>query len=360
MILKDYLEAEEFLNESLFDSIIEQPLNEAFKSDIVRKLAKSSIFRYFPSASSYNIPSKFTDGSEKITKDEKLWRKDIGKVRKGDDLYSKLSKIKLDQLEDSDFTLISKADARRKKYADGIIFWMDDKDEVAAISSENYVSLSSGRSTVFTGNILGADDDFDPEGKEPYYMVYGGKYKNDKGEEIKYEKDTRREVSRNRTTTLNLQKDPFIEYCYFLPFSVTDKKKSTRIPYEKEDSNDTVRRKNRERYEEEKVNNRRSKAKKILPEYDEKFKSLLVNPLKGKLKTFFNTIDQSKGGIKPYSGIQVLPDFMKKIEKFFDQFDRLTSAIEYNYFYNRSNASKTYENRINDYKVEMEEFLSTL
>ena len=360
MILKDYLEAEEFLNESLFDSIIEQPLNEAFKSDIVRKLAKSSIFKYFPSASSYNIPTTFKDGSEKITKGEKLWRKDIGKVRKGNDLYSKLSNIKLDQLEDSDFTLISKADARRKKYADGLIFWMDDKDEVAAISSENYVNLSSGRSTVFTGNILGADDDFDPEGKDPYYMVYGGKYKNDNGEEIKYEKDTRREVSRNRTTTLNLQKDPFIEYCYFLPFSVTNKKKSTRTPYEKEDSNDTIRRKNRERYEEEKVKNRKLKARKILPEYDEKFKTLLVNPLKGKLKTFFDIIDQAKGGIKPYSNLQVLPNFMKNIGIFFDQFDNLTSAIEENYFYNRSKASETYENRLNDRKNEIVEFLSNL
>ena len=47
MILRDYLEAEEFLNESLFDSIIEEPLNEAFKSDIARKLAKSSIIFSF-------------------------------------------------------------------------------------------------------------------------------------------------------------------------------------------------------------------------------------------------------------------------------------------------------------------------
>ena len=80
MILRDYLEAEEFLNESLFDSIIEEPLNEAFKSDIVRKLAKSSIFRFFPPQRAYSIPSVYKDGNERITKVRKNGEKKLARL----------------------------------------------------------------------------------------------------------------------------------------------------------------------------------------------------------------------------------------------------------------------------------------
>ena len=361
MILKDYLEAEEFLNESLFNSIIEEPLNEAFKSDIARKLAKSSVFKYFPAARSYTIPSVYKDGSNQITKGEKKWRQEIGKNRKGSDLYSQLFKVQLDQLEDSDFEMINKADARRKKYADGYMFWMDDNDEIAAISTGNYVDLLTERSDVFTGKILGADDDFDTEGKDPYYMARGGKYKNDNGEDIKYEEAIKRVVSKDRATTLNLQKNPFIEYCYFLPFSITEKKKSNRAPYEREDTDDDVRRKNRERYEEEKVNRRKSKKKNILPEYNEKFQTLLVNPLSEQLKSFFKGIDQAKiGGLNPYNGVAIIPNSIKKMENFFERFYKLVTAVNRDYFYDRTKATEAYEEGIQRQKEKMDEFLNEL
>lgn len=361
MILRDYLEAEEFLNESLFDSIIEEPLNEAFKSDIARKLAKSSIFRFFPTQRGYNVPSVYKDGSERITKGEKEWRKDIGKTRKGSNLYSQLARVKLDQLEDSDFTLISKADARRKKYADGFIFWMDNNDEVAAISTGNYVDLKTARSQVFTGKIRNADDNFDPEGKDPYYMVHGGKYTNDKGEEVKYEFDTKRIVSRDKETTLNLQRDPYIEYCYFLPFSITNEKKSNRTPYSKEPSDYEIRRENRERYEQAKVDRRKSKSKDCLPEYDSKFKSIVVKPLRDQLKEFFKDIDQSKGGISPYGGtVQAkLPYSMKHMEEFFKKYYYLTRVLDKDYFYDRTKATEHYEKEVQEQKSKMDEFLNT-
>ena len=359
MILRDYLEAEEFLNESLFDSIIEEPLNEAFKSDIARKIAKSSIFRFFPTQRDYNIPSVYKDGSERITKGEKEWRKDIGKSRRGFNLYSKLPRVQLDQLEDSDFTLISKSDARRKKYADGFIFWMDNNDEVAAISTGNYVDLKTARSQVFTGKIKNADDNFDPEGKDPYYMVYGGKYTNDKGEEVKYEFDTKRIVSRDKETTLNLQKNPYIEYCYFLPFSITNEKKSNRELYSKEPSDADIRRANRERYEQAKVERRKIKSKDCLPEYDLKFKSIVVKPLRDQLKEFFKDIDQAKGGISPYGGtVQAKPPYsMNHMEEFFKKYYYLTRALDRDYFYDRTKATENYEKEVQEQKSKMDEFL---
>ena len=361
MILKDYLEAEEFLNESLFGSIIEEPLNEAFKSDIARKLAKSSVFKYFPEARYINIPSVYKDGDDQISKEEKKWRQKIGKNRKGQDLYTQLYKVQLDQLEDSDFEMINKADARRKKYADGYVFWMDDNDEIAAISTGNYVDLLTDRSNVFTGKILGTDDDFDPEGKDPYYMGNGGKYKNDDGEEIKYEKATKRVVSKDRATTLNLQKNPFIEYCYFLPDSIINKKRSNRVPYEREDTDDDIRRKNHERYEEEKVNRRKSKKMNILPEYNEKFQTLLVNPLSGQLEDFFKGIDQVKsGGLNPYTRNISIPNSIKKMENFFETFYNLVSAINRDYFYDRTKATETYEKGVQRQKEKIDEFLNEL
>lgn len=361
MILRDYLEAEEFLNESLFDSIIETgPLNEAFKSDIARKLAKSSIFRYFPEGSAYSIPSEYRNGVNTITKGEKIWRTAIGRTRKGLDLYSQLFKVKLDQLEDSDFTLISKADARRKKYADGYIFWMDDKDEVAAISTGNYVDLKSAKSKVFTGKILGADKDFDPEGKKPYDMVSGGKYKNDKGEDIKYERDYKRVISRDKETTLSLQKNPYIEYCYFLPFSVTKEKQSDRKPYTREPSNNEIRRDNIERYEKEKVKRRRETSKNCLPEYDAKFKTILVNPLKKQLDAFFADIDKAKGGINTYSTLAKMPNSINKMEEFFSKFYRLVNSLDRNYFYDYSKATESYEKDIREQKSELDEFLNNV
>ena len=275
-------------------------------------------------------------------------------------MHSKLARVQLDQLEDSAFTLISKADARRKKYADGFIFWMDNNDEVAAISTGNYVDLKSGRSSVFTGKITNADDNFDPEGKDPYYMAHGGKYTNDKGEEVKYEFDTKRIVSLDRETTLNLQRDPYIEYCYFLPFSITNEKKSNREPYSKGPSNEDIRRDNRERYETVKVSRRKTKSKDCLLKYDSKFKSIVVKPLRDQLKEFFKGIDQStKGGISPYGGnIQTkLPHSINRMEEFFKRYYHLINALDRDYFYDRTIAADLYEKDVQEQKSKMDEFL---
>lgn len=318
MILRDILEANKFLDsKTVFDKYI--MLNEKFESSIVKNIANSDIFKFYPNYSAYAIPTNKTSYGNTDSKTLEKWLKKIGKNIKGDS-YSFINKmhstlwnyIDWAKVPDDAFELIDKADVRRKKYKDYFIFWFNDDDQLVGLTKGTDVFFITEERKAFTGEVEGDISEENIEDNISVYELFWEKIigKDETPIKLKGEyKQSYRQSGRGEKEpkTIDLQRNNFLNICYGLsPESIKKYEINEKIRQRKENKNfersdDEIRKDNITRYNKEKSLLISKKNSKFINRAQEKYNKNIIPALDNIINKELDDIKEIRDNPETYN-----------------------------------------------------------
>lgn len=225
-LLRSILEAEKFLDNKIFLNRLVH-LNEKFDSDIARSIANSDIFKSFPEHQYSSIGGRYDSKISKSTLEK--WLDSIGKRYPKSSWYSferffsQSLLIGLDTLTDEDFERIDKSDVRRKKYANYLIFWFNEDDQLVAVSKGTNVMLAAVKRHVWTGETSGNLEEIEVQDNIDIWELWTKSLKDKDGNPIELKHANKLRVENYYPKTLDLQRNNYITTCYGLSQETLDK-----------------------------------------------------------------------------------------------------------------------------------------